>query len=343
VRLLDLFFLSRPVLVAVVLLFPLAGARGMTWRDPFLWLLLLQDAALVGGAFVLNQLHDRAGDEANGKCPTLARTAVTESEARLLAVLLAMVGAFCAFLLGPWHLAGALIFFTLSALAYNLPPLRAKDRPLLAPLLAAPAYLLLVAQAEWLSRNRTYSLESLLLGVVGDLVPPGALDGVAPLVQAALWLSILRESLPMVLAGLSLSLLSTVPDMAGDRLAGKRTWAVTWGGASTWHASALLMSLAFLLAALQGDWILAAPALASALLMRWGRRKAEDRATAEAVLRLSVFLMALALCLVWPLLGGVALLLLWLARGYYQRRFHLDYPDMGLQALRDIFDPRSTS
>ncbi len=332
-RLLDLFFLCRPVLVAVVLIFPLAGARGMSLGDPFLWMMLLQDAALAGSAFVLNQLHDREGDRVNGKCPTLERGLASSREAWIFALLLLAVGLGAAWWLGPWHLAGALLFFTLSAIAYNFPPLYAKNRPMLAPFLALPAYVLLVGQAEALARSRAISLETLLQSSLSQLLPDSTLDMLNPLLDGLRTVDVLRESLPMVLAGLSLSLLSTVPDLAGDRLAGKRTWAVAWGGASTWGVAILFMAMAFVLALSQQDGVVALPALASVVLMLKGRRRPEDRATAEAVLRLSVTVQALALCLSWPLIGGGLALFLGASRLYYKQRLQLDYPRLGVEEL----------
>lgn len=339
-RLLDFFFLGRPVLVAVVLIFPLVGARGMSVGDPHLWVLLLQDAALVASAFVLNQLHDRVGDRVNGKCPTLERGLVTTREAWSLALGLLALGLAAALWLGPWHVAGALLFFALSAWAYNFPPLNARNRPVLAPFLAAPAYLLLVGQAEALSRSRAFSLETLLQSAVRPLLPDPAVEMMAPLVVGMRMVEVLQDSLPMVLAGLSLSFLSTVPDVEGDRVAGKRTWAVAWGGKSTWSVAILTMGMAFALALGRGDALVALPALLSVFLMLGGRRHPEDRVSAETVLRVSVLLQALALCGAWPGMVAGGALLLAASRLYYEKRLQLEYPRLGLEGLRGLWTHR---
>lgn len=339
-RLLDFFFLGRPVLVAVVLIFPLVGARGLSMGDPHLWVLLLQDAALVASAFVLNQLHDREGDRVNGKCPTLERGLVTARQAWVLAMGLLALGLAAALCLGPWHLAGALLFFALSAWAYNFPPLRAKDRPVLAPFLAAPAYFVLVGQAEALARSRAFSLENLLQRTWMPFLPDPVVEVMTPLFAGVRMVEVLEDSLPMVLAGLSLSFLSTVPDLEGDRVAGKRTWAVVKGGKSTWSMAIMFMGMAFALSLGRQDVLVALPALLSMLLMLYGRRQPEDRIPAELVLRVSVLFQAMALCWVWPALAAGVALLLGASRLYYQRRLQLTYPRLGLNGLRALWTHR---
>ncbi|MDP2360384.1 MAG: UbiA family prenyltransferase [bacterium] len=297
-HLLDLFFLARPVLVAVVWIFPLAGARGLAEDDPRLWLLLIQCAGLAGAAFAYNQVHDLAGDRLNRKCETLTRGLASGREARLVAALLAAGGLLAAWKLGRGHLLAGLAFGAIAGLGYNLPPLRAKDRPYLAPLLAGPAYALLILQGA-------------------------ALAGSAGLLLA------LPLVLPLVLAGLALSLLATVPDLAGDRTVGKRTWAVVHGAGATWRTALALMGAAALLALLGRDWQIALPAIASALFMTRGLARPEEAREALLVLRWSVAAQAMALLPSWPMISlGVALFLL-AARPYYRWRFGVDYPALG--------------
>jgi len=293
--LLDYLFLARPVLVAVVWIFPLVGARGAD--DPLrLAMLLAAVAGLAGAAFVHNQLHDRVGDRVNRKCESLARGLVTERGARVWMLLLLAGGLACAALLGVGHLAAALGFFLLAAVGYNLPPLRAKDHPVRSLFLAAPAYGLLVLQGA-----------SLHPGFQGSTALPGAL--------------------PVVLAGLSLSLLATVPDLPGDRLTGKRTWAVVHGEASTWRVAAGLMGAAGLLALWMEDLQVGLPALLATCWMLVAQTR--PRRDAVAVLRGSAGLQALVLAASWPRICLGVLLLLLLARMYYKRRFQLDYPSLG--------------
>lgn len=308
-RLLDVFYLTRPVLVAVVWIFPLVGARGLAAGDRRLAWLLLECAGLAGAAFVANQLADRDSDRVNGKCETLARGLAGGREAVVLAAVMAAAGLGAAWQLGVGHLAAAVLFLLASAVAYNLWPLRAKDRPVLAPLLAAPAYLLLAGQG------------AVLAGWQGP--------------------ALVGRVLPVTLAGLSLSLLATVPDAPGDRRAGKRTWTVAYGEAAAWRVALLLMGAAAVAALSAGDIQVTLPATAAAALMVRGQSRRPAGAAAVAVLRAAVAAMALALAWSWPWIClGVAVFLA-ASRCYYRRRFGIDYPALGADSPRGL-DPGTT-
>lgn len=298
IRLLDYFFLARPVLVVVVWIFPLLGARGLQGPWGGLALLLLQCGCLAGAAFVHNQLHDQAGDRVNRKCESLERGLVSLRGARIWLGLLLAGGLAAAAGLGLRQLGAGLVFFLLAALAYNLRPVRAKDYPIRSLCLAAPAYALLVLQG-------------------------------AALLEGPDWPRAGLRALPVVLAGLSLSLLATVPDVPGDRLAGKRTWAVRYGVESAWRTALLLMCGAGLAGTLGGDWQVAAPALAAAGWIYWGLAGGGEPSRAVAALRGSVLLQGLALAWSWPRLCLAVLLFAWLSRFYYRYRFQLSYPGLG--------------
>ncbi len=304
----DLFFLTRPTLIFVVWIFILVGARALAGLDAEsvsaasgeggtgLWILLMQYFCIFGSAFVINQLHDLEGDRANRKLGTLERELVSEREALWLAWLLFGAGILLALQLGLVNLLLTLGFFLLTGVIYNKPPLTAKDRPLLGPLTLVLAYAVLVLQGA-------------------------ALAGWKPL-GLALW-----TGLPICLAGLSISLLTTLPDQEGDRLAGKVTFALRYGVDRTWIGALLLMASAFLLAWLESDPQVMYPALVAGGLMVWGLlTKPAERA--GGVARWAIFLQALALVPNYPLYGLLMLVYYFGARMYYRHRFELDYPSL---------------
>jgi 4-hydroxybenzoate polyprenyltransferase len=292
----DLFFLMRPTLILVVWLFPLAGVRGVDGRFGSLMLLLFQYFCILGSAFIINQLHDKEGDAANGKCETLSRGLVTEETALRMSWILLIGGLAAALALGWLNLLLTLLFFLLTAVFYNKPPLSAKDRPFAGPVILA-------------------------LGAAILLLQGAALGGPLNL-MISLW-----TGLPMVLAGLSISLLTTIPDLAGDRLAGKHTFAVVFGVDRTWIAAAAAMAGACLLALLGRDMVVALPAAVSIGLMIHGLlNKPEERA--GRVVRLSITAMGLALVPdhLWLMLLVPVFVVL--ARRYYKQRFNLVYPSL---------------
>jgi 4-hydroxybenzoate polyprenyltransferase len=296
---LDMFFLTRPVLIFTVWIFVLAGARTLSGApgEGSLTLLLLQTFCIFGSAFIINQLHDREGDAANGKCGTLGQGLVDERQAQILAWILLLLGLVPAALLGGRNLLLTLLFFILGGVLYNKPPLAAKDRPLAGPLVMGACYAILILQgaslAGWVSLGRALLLEA-----------------------------------PLVLAGVSISLLTMIPDREGDRRAGKRSFVVVHGVDRSWIAALALMVLAAALALLLGDRVVGLPALAAAALMLWGLLGAPE-SRAGQVARASILLQALALVPRWPLFGLLLLATWFGARSYYRRRFGLDYPRLG--------------
>lgn len=298
-RIADIFFLTRPVLVFTVWIFVLAGARATTGApgEGSLALLLLQTFCLFGSAFVINQLHDRDGDAANGKCPTLSAGLVGESGAQALAWFLFAAGLVPAALLGARNLLLTLAFFALGGVVYNKPPLSTKDRPLAAPLTMGACYLILILQGASLAGWG--SLGAALLG-----------------------------GLPLALAGVSISLLTMVPDREGDRRAGKRSFPLAYGLDRTWIAALALMAGAALLALAAGDRAVALPALASAALLLRGLLR-DPEGAAGPVARWSILLQGLALVPRWPLFGVLMAAAWFGSRAYYNRRFGLVYPTLG--------------
>jgi len=301
-RIADYFFLTRPVPAFAVWIFVLAGARPLrgTPGEGSLALLLLQTYCLFGSAFVVNQLHDRAGDAVNGKCPTLAAGLVSEGRAQALAWGLGLAGLGLAALLGPRNLALTLLFVALGTVVYNRPPLAAKDRPLAGPATMGACYLILGLQGAALA----------------GWPPPGA----------ALW-----RGLPLALAGVSISLLAMLPDREGDARSGKRSFPVAHGVDRTWIAALAAMALAAALALAAGDRAVGLPALAAAGLALWGLLSDPERA-AGFVARWSILLQGLALTPRWPLYGALMAATWFAARSYHRRRFGLVYPTLARDA-----------
>lgn len=292
----DHFFLTRPTLILVVWIFPLAGARGLD--VPFLQMaaLLFQYFCILGSAFIINQLHDQEGDAENGKCESLTRGLVSEESALRLSWILLIAGLVTALSLGLRNLLLTSLFFLLTAVFYNKPPIAAKDRPLAGPLLLAFSYAILVMQGAGLAG--WFSL------------------------MVAFW-----TSAPIVAAGFAISLLTTIPDLEGDRKTGKRTFAVVFGVDRCWIAAAAAMALAALLALAGSDWTVGYPALASTLLMFHGLFTGPE-VRAGKVARWSILLMGLALVPHHLWLAVLVPVYLLFARSYYRDRFDLSYPSL---------------
>ena len=139
--------------------------------------------------------------------------------------------------------------------------------------------------------------------------------------QTALTLS----SLAAALAGIYL--LTTIPDVAGDRSAGKRTIAVVYGSNKALVGAILSLALAFvfgIVAHHPGLYLTAAVALALALFaLKTGRLSHILLAAKAPILLLSAFEVYRH-----PFYGVFLLALIALTRVYYKRRFGIVYPQM---------------
>jgi 4-hydroxybenzoate polyprenyltransferase len=298
VRALDFFFLTRPTLIFVVWLFILVGARHTleaSGTTP-LAILLLQYFCIFASAFVVNQLHDREGDAENKKLPTLSQGLVSESEATHFAWGLFAAGLVIALTLGYVNFFLTLIFYLLVGVFYNKPPLTTKDDPILGPITLSLAYFILVAQGAALGGGF-----SLLAGSMG--------------------------ALPIVLAGLAISLLAMIPDMHGDQIAAKRTFPLVYGVDKTWLLAIVLFLLGTILALLSADYQLAIPCAFTALASLIAFLKHPvDRA--ESVAKLGILVQALFLVPDFPFLLLLMPIYYFAARAYHKKRFDMTYPSI---------------
>lgn len=298
IRFADLLFLARPTLFFVNWIVLILGhTRGSGPARPGgLALLMVQYACISGAAVVVNQLRDRHTDRENGKLPTLERGLVSPRAATVFAALLLLAGIGVAVPLGWLQGLLSLVFFLLAGLVYNLPPLATKDRPWAGMATLAPATSLLYLQA------------ALAAGATG-------------------WRDPLLQSLPIVSACLGVGLVTTLPDLAGDRASGKRTFPVCYGPGPTWLLAQAFMALALALALWLDQTVVAVPALLALGLLVWGRTRGNG--AAGPVARWSILAMALALVPGQPWFGVLMVVFFALARVYYKQRLGLTYPRLG--------------
>jgi len=292
----DAFFILRPTLFFPAWTAFLAGYRlgdGSAGRAA---LYLLWLAAASGASFLLNQLTDRREDCANGKLLPLWDGLVTRGMLRLEMAFL-LTGTILGAAWAGGEAAGWLaLFFIIAGWLYNFPPFRLKSRPLLG--IAA------CAAGGWI------------------LVVIGARAAGLPLDRAAL------AGLPYALAGAAASLLTHVPDLAGDRATGARTFPLVYGLAATGAWAAGLTGAAAATALLLHDWALfAAAAVSLPFFLRFSFR--QDAAAAQSAVKIAVFSLAVAVGLAWPPLLVMIALYYPFARWYHRARLGLEYPSFG--------------
>lgn len=295
-RLLDYFFAMRPVLFMPVWTVALLGAgraAGHRISMEAAGSLLFATACLFGAVYLVNQIFDRESDRINNKGFFLSRGIISVPEAAVLAVGLNLAALAVALLISGYAF---VLFFLIVILGviYSAPPFRLKDRAwpaLLANMLAHGSIVYLIG-AGW--REDLHQVH---------------------------WL----RSLPYFFAVGAIYLNTTLPDVEGDKQAGKRTVTVVYG-----DRFAQALALAFVLTAIglavyTRDFDFLLPAILSLPLFALALDKKSVKfsiwATKAALVLISL---AAALYYYWYVLVLAAGF--WATRTYYKRRFGMVYP-----------------
>jgi len=296
----DLFFAARPMLhipvwstylVCLHYHNQLSGER-LGWWD---LLMLLCLSLMTAGSYWWNQVYDFESDQANNKLGFLQRGLLTRTELTAAFLICSLLG------LAVTPLYSVLVFaifaqaFFLS-FAYSAPPLRLKDRPL-------------------------WGLFANAWGV-GFLVPLCVMPELT--VHNA---GLLGWDNPgyFFLAVASIYLLTTVPDRAGDELAGKRTIAVVFGSRVVLIVALALALLSALVAYRSGFILLCRLSLMSGLLAVAALAFRSERVTLVAA-KTPILLLALLSGYFYPEYLLFIIVLIAATRIYYARRFKMSYP-----------------
>lgn len=307
---LDYLFLLRPTILLPVWAFLLIGFHRakisglsdfrVVWEVPphlirGLWVYSL----LLGAIYVLNQIYDVETDRKNRKLFLLADGYIQIRSAWLYTAFLLLLSYASLRLFFPNRPSLRVLWFLSLGMGilYNVPPWKFKGRPYL----------------DLLSNAVGYGGLNVLFGM--------ALRGSPPLSTA------LFETLPYVLAVGAVFLLTTLPDIPGDRAAGDRTTGVALGAKKTALLAFIWLLLAGITAFFARDPLVFYPSWVSLPLYARALRSPTDE-TAKLAYRLSAGIFALFLALKIPLYLGLGLLTFLALKLYYRWRFHLDYPSL---------------
>lgn len=292
----DELFLLRPTLIFPLWIMVLAGHRLAAPQQhlkPLRWLLVATAlTTLFGLVYLLNQMRDRDGDRQNSKSALVACDLVSRRAQWIVALLLGVIAPAALVASGFGHLGLWMVaLFGVSGLLYNFTPLALEARPW--------GGVLSGALGGW------------MLLRVGEALAGGK--------------ALLLAEAPYVAAFTAGCLLTGLPDIAGDRLTGKRTFAVAYGQWTTVFTSGAMIVVAGLLGLWRGDWVIVPPAAVGMLLILWAlaQRQAEWSVVAN---KAAIFLLALGVGIHYPPFLAAIALYLPLARWYHRARFGLDYP-----------------
>ena len=135
------------------------------------------------------------------------------------------------------------------------------------------------------------------------------------------------RSMAYALAGVSVFLNTTLPDMAGDEKTGKITFVLRYGVGKTAIWALILEAAAVVLALLSRDWILFIPGIVSLPLFVF----AAIKRTAKEVIRATkytILALVIAVCAVFPWYTFVILFVFFFTKWYYKKRFNFNYPSL---------------
>jgi 4-hydroxybenzoate polyprenyltransferase len=300
----DLFFLTRPALLCASCVFFFAGAVSSTrsGSGPYPAGLMVQTlpnltlfALVTSWAFVINQILDVRNDRVNRKTYILPSGAVTIPESL---VVLAIIGTLAVILsLHRDATVRYLVWVGLAlGLAYSLPPLRLKGRP----------------------------VGDLLANVAGFAIIGFAMGW---LVYSDVGNDLLLRSVPYWLAMAAIFLNTCIPDEVGDRAAGDRTSCVVFGKAATSRAALVLLVLSAVAAFAVGETLCGLAVLGSMAAFVAVAAEPGPRNSVIAS-QFSTRLLFILVSVKVPLFAMLGIASYAAAKVYYSKRFGLDYPNL---------------
>lgn len=289
-KILDYFFLLRPTLFFPLWTIVLAG-RYISGSGASITAVMIAFGALMGSVYIVNQIFDIEGDRDNRKLFLVADKYVDTKIAAVYAAICALAGLVALFSLSGGHGFVGLAFLTVTGVFYNMKPLRWKDKPLLGPLVSVFGG----AMAFYLGALPRFS---------GGIV---------------------IASIPYLAAFCAVSILTTVPDMAGDRSTNKTTFALQFGTAAA-SATAFVMCI---ISALLGWWLndrlIFWPALISIPIFAHSTYAGGGKSVVLAI-KFSIFALSIAVGILFPWYFLLMVMYFIFARWYYRRRFSMEYP-----------------
>ncbi|MBI1925441.1 UbiA family prenyltransferase [Candidatus Poribacteria bacterium] len=251
---------------------------------------------LAGAVYIINQISDRASDEANNKLYLVAQGHVKPHLLKLEAALLIVVA------MG-WAIAwfhdnvSYLLLIALSVclgMMYSVPPFRLKGKPFLDLLANAIGY-----------------------GGIAFLIGWGT---VAPIDFHALW-----RTTPYALCVGAAFVNTTLPDLKGDGAYGDRTTGVLLGVQRSCQLSLILLAGAILSAWLFKDVIALLTSLFCLPFFVYMNFRPQ-RTVIILATRIGIFMLSMITCIVIPYYFILFIGTLFFVRWYYAARFGIKYP-----------------
>ena len=311
IRHLDYFYIARPMLF-----FPgwntlLAGylvAKGEInlWQNivsgSFQWhiwiaevaLMMLTFAAAMGGSFIMNQLQEVESDKQNKKLFLIGEKYMSWQKAFIESILLILTAVGISLIFNIQEVLLIIFFVIITGYLYNFPPFQYKNHPFMG------LYL------------------NMLMGWIAFALGWSILKN--------LNLEFFLHSLPYLFLNTGLYFLTTVPDIEGDKAAGKQTFCVRFGIKTTARLCLGCYLLSVLTAILLQDYLI----LFILLLGFYWMVKSAYRPSVSSVIKtvkMVIFFFSAVICIKFPTYFLLMVFIFYLTKFYYRRRFQFNYPN----------------
>jgi 4-hydroxybenzoate polyprenyltransferase len=259
-----------------------------------IFLLISGFAMIMGSAFVLNQLRDIESDKKNNKLFIISDGIVSVTSARrevyILTIAAVIIGFYLNFYIGTLFI----LFFLITGILYNYKPAKMKDRPW--------GSLIANALMGWLAFSIGWSINY----------------------QPDLHLVI--DSFPYFCFNTALYLFTLLPDVKGDKVAGKETLAVVYGIKKIVLWAFILYVFGLIVTVIVKDYqallfyLLSLPFFMKSIITK----KVPD---AIRTTKFGILFFALSICLRWPFYLLLMISGFFLTRWYFKQRFDFEYPN----------------
>lgn len=303
---LDYIFVLRPTLFFPVWTVFLAGYHANFLFDPkqdakaileiqslnpILVAVLL--TLLMGAVFIFNQLVDIESDRTNQKLFFIANGIIKRDVAIVEAVVLTILSITITLI---FDLKLGLIFiviFVVTGIVYNFKPFVWKDKP--------------------------------LLGIVVNFLGGWSVAACGWIAAGTTNWTFIIYAIPYASGLVAVYLLTTLPDIDGDKTAGKITFAIKYGQRTTTYLAIAFEFTTVVFSYFLKDYMLFLPALASFPLFLIAALS-QDMDDIFRAIKFTVLFASLAVCLKYPLYFLIITLTFYCSKWYYRKRFDLDYP-----------------
>jgi 4-hydroxybenzoate polyprenyltransferase len=303
---LDYIFVLRPTLFFPVWTVFLAGYHANLLFDlkynslatseihsnnPILVAALL--TLLMGAVFIFNQIADIHSDRENQKLFFIADGIIKKNIAILEGIALTIFSIVASFFLDYQLGIVFIIVFIFTGIIYNFKPFNWKDKP--------------------------------ILGIIVNFCGGWSVAACGWIAAGTSSWKFVIYAIPYAIGLVAVYLLTTLPDIEGDKATGKITFGVQYEQIATTYLAVGFEFAAVVLSYVLKDYMLFLPALVAfpLFLIAAVSQKMEDIFRA---IKFTVLFASLAVCLKYPLYFLVILFTFYFSKWYYRKRFDLEYP-----------------